>query len=81
MTISKQSNSTLLSGDSLILDISEDTSIGQTLKLPSVTNQSGDIQKVKEDSFQQSGFDLEDKANEFVPGYSAAQSNLLLSLI
>lgn len=79
MTISKQSNSTLLSGDSLILDISEDTSIGQTLKL--MTNQSGDIQKVKEDSFQQSGFDLEDKANEFVPGYSAAQSNLLLSLI
>ncbi|XP_074344153.1 protein phosphatase 2C 70-like isoform X2 [Apium graveolens] len=64
--------------DSLILDISEDTSVGQTLKLPSVANLSGDIQKVKEDSFQQSGFGLENKVNEFVPEYFAAQRSILM---
>ncbi|KAK1395220.1 Protein-serine/threonine phosphatase [Heracleum sosnowskyi] len=68
----------LTHSDSLILDISEDSPVGQTLKRPFVTPQSGDIQKVKEDSCQLSGFGLEDKANEFVPEYSAAQRSILV---
>ncbi|KAL8158175.1 protein phosphatase 2C 70-like [Apium graveolens] len=64
--------------DSLILDISEDTSVGQTLKRPSLTNISGDLQKLTEDISNDSEFGSGDKPNKPVPKHIVDQRSILV---
>ncbi|WOH16028.1 hypothetical protein DCAR_0935577 [Daucus carota subsp. sativus] len=64
--------------DSLILDIPEDTSVGQTLKRPSLTNISGDLQKLAEDLSHDSEFVSEDKPNKSVPKSTLDQRSILM---